>query len=49
MINGDFKDLAKRAASNKILRDKEFNFARNAKYGRYQRGLGMVYNKKSFC
>ena len=32
MINGDFKDLAKRAASNKILRDKEFNFARNAKY-----------------
>ena len=34
----DFKDLAKRTASDKILRDKEFNIAKNPKYDGYQRG-----------
>ena len=35
---------SKRAASNKILRDKAFNIARNPEYDRYQRGLAsMVY------
>ena len=29
---GDFKDLAKRTASDKILRDKAFNTAKNPKY-----------------
>ena len=44
MVYGDFKDLAKRAASDKILHDKAFNIAKNSKYDRYQRGLAsMVY------
>ena len=44
MIYGDFKDLARRTASDKILRDKAFNIAKNPKYDRYQRGLAsMVY------
>ena len=51
MAYGDFKDLTRRTASNKILRDKAFNIAKNQKYDGYQRGLAsMVYkcfNKKS--
>ena len=51
MAYGDFKDLTKRTASDKILRDKTFNTAKNAKYDEYQRGLAsMVYtffDKKS--
>ena len=44
---GDFKDLPRRTASHKVLRDKAFNIAENPKYDGYQRGLGsMVY--KSF-
>ena len=39
MAYGDFKDLAKRIASDKILRDKAFNIAKNPKYDGYQRGL----------
>ena len=43
MTYGDFKDL-KRTASDKILRDKAFNIAKNPKYDGYQRGLvSMVY------
>ena len=30
---GDFKDIARRTASNKILRDKAFNIAKSPKYG----------------
>ena len=42
---GDFKDLARRIASDKILRGKAFNIAKNPKYDGYQRGLAsMVYN-----
>ena len=45
MAYGDFKDLKRRTASNKILRDKAFNIAKNPKYNGYQRGLAsMVYN-----
>ena len=41
---GDFKDLARRTASDKVLRDKAFNIARNPKYDIYQRELAsMVY------
>ena len=51
MAYGDFKDLKRRTASNKILRNKVFNFAKNPKYDGYQRGLAfMVYklfDKKS--
>ena len=44
MAYGDFKDLARRAASDEVLRDKAFNTAKNLKYDGYQRGLAcMVY------
>ena len=32
MAYGDFKDLARRTASDKVLRDKAFNVAKNPKY-----------------
>ena len=45
MVYGDFKDLERRTASGKVLRDKAFNIAKNPKYDGYQRGLSsMVYN-----
>ena len=45
MDYGDFKDLARRAASDKVFRDKAFNTAKNPKYDGYQRGLtSMGYN-----
>ena len=51
MAHGDFKGLARRTASDKALRDKAFNIAKNPKYDGYQRGLAsMVYkifDKKS--
>ena len=41
---GDFKYLARTTASDKILRDKAFNIAKNPKYGGCQRGIAsMVY------
>ena len=44
MAYGDFKDLTRRIASHKTLRDKAFNIAKNPKYDGYQRGLPpMVY------
>ena len=40
----DRKDLAKRTAADKVLRDKAFNIAKDPKYDGYQRGLAsMVY------
>ena len=51
MAYGDFKDLKRRTASDKVLRDKAFNIGKNPKYDEYQRGLAsMVYkffDKKS--
>ena len=51
MAYGVFKDLARRTASDKVLRDKAFNIAKNPKYDGYQRGLAsMIYkcfDKKS--
>ena len=51
MAYGDFKDIARRTASNKVLRDKAFNIAKNPKYNGYQSGIAfMVYkffDKKS--
>ena len=45
MAYGDFKDLTKRTAAEKILRDKAFNNAKDPKYDGYQRGLAsMVHN-----
>ena len=44
MAYGDFIDLTRRTASDKILRDKAFNIAKNPKHDPYQRGLAaMVY------
>ena len=44
MAYGDFKDLPKRIAAYKVLRDKAFSIAENPKYERYQRALAsMVY------
>ena len=44
MAYGDYKDLARRTGSDKILRDRAFNIATNPKYDGYQRGLAsMVY------
>ena len=51
MAYGYFKDLKRRTFSDKLLRGKSFNIAKNPKYDGYQRGLGsMVYkffDKKS--
>ena len=51
MAYGDFKDLTRRMASDKVLRDKAFNVAKNPKYDGYQRGLCFmvhtVFDKKS--
>ena len=51
MAYGDFKDLERRTASDKVLRYKAFNIAKNLKYDGYQRGLSsMIYaffDKKS--
>ena len=51
MTYGDFKELARRTGSDRILRDKAFNIAKSHKYDGYQRGLAsMVYkffDKKS--
>ena len=44
MATGDFKDLKRSTASNKILWDKAFHIAKIPKYDGYQRGLAsMVY------
>ena len=44
MTYGDFKNLAKRTATDKVLRDKAFKTASDQKYDAYQRGLAsMVY------
>ena len=45
MAYGDFKDLARKPASDKVLRDKAFNIAKNPKYDGYQRGLASMVHK----
>ena len=39
MTHRDFKDLTRRTASGKILRDKEFDTAKNPKNDGYKCGL----------
>ena len=52
MAYGDFKDLTRRTAFDKIVRDKAFNIAKNPKYDGYQRGLASIvcifFDKKNF-
>ena len=44
MAHGDFKDLTKRTAADKVLKNKAFNIAKDPKYDGYQRRLAsMVY------
>ena len=44
MVYGDFKNLTRRTAADKLLGDKAFNIAKNAKYDGYQRRIAfMVY------
>ena len=38
----DFNDSATRTASDKVLRYKAFNIAKNPKYDGYQRGLASM-------
>ena len=51
MAYENFKDLPRRTASDKVLRDKAFNIAKKPKFDGYQTGLAsMVYkffDKKS--
>ena len=42
MTDGGFKDLARKIASDKVLRDKASNFAKNTKHDGYQRGLAFL-------
>ena len=37
MAYGDFKDLARRFAADKVLRDEAFNIAKDPKYDEYQK------------
>ena len=39
MCYGDFKDLPRTTAADKVVLDKAFNIAINSKYEGYQRGL----------
>ena len=45
MAYGDLKDLAKRTAADKVLKNKAFNIAKDLKYDGYQRGLGSMAYK----
>ena len=51
MTYGYFKDLVRGTASEKVLRDKAFNIAKNPKYYGYQRWLASIvykfFDKKS--
>ena len=49
MAQGNFKDLARRTASDKVLRDKAFKIAKNPKYDGYQRRLASMVYKFSDC
>ena len=45
MAYGDFKDLTKRTAADKVLRDKAFNIGKDPKYDGHQRGLASMVHK----
>ena len=51
MAYGGFKDLSRRAASDKVLCDKPFAIYSNLQYDGYQRGLAAInynsFDKKS--
>ena len=39
MVYGDFKDLTRRTCSDKIIRDKTFNIAKNQKHDEHKEVL----------
>ena len=45
MAYGDFKNLPRTTASDKVLCDKAFNITENPKYGGYKRGLASMICK----
>ena len=45
MAYANFKDLTRRTAANKSLRDKAFNIAKDSKYDGYQRGITSIVYK----
>ena len=45
MAYGDFKDLAKRTASDKALKDEAFNSAKNTNHDGYKKGLVLIVYK----
>ena len=51
MAYEDFKDLTRRTTSDKIVRDKAFNIAKNPKYDGCQRGIASmvcnIFDKKT--
>ena len=51
MASGDFKDLPRRTAPDKVLHDKAFNVSKISKYNGYQIGLASIvyrfFEKKS--
>ena len=51
LAHEDFKDLPSRTVSDKVLRDKAYNIAKNPKYDEYQRRLASMvckfFDKKS--
>ena len=52
MPYGDFKDLTRKTAADKVLCEKAFNIAKNPKYDGYQRRLASTvykfFDKESF-
>ena len=45
MAYGEFNDLLRSTASDKVLRDKAFNIAKNRKYDGYQSGIASMAYK----
>ena len=46
MAYENFKDLARRTASDNVLLGKTFDIDKNPKYKRYQPGLNLLVHKK---
>ena len=45
MVYRDLKDLPRRTVSDKVLRHKAFNIAKNPKYDEYQGGIASIFFK----
>ena len=45
MTYGGFKNLTRKTASEKMLRDKAFNIVKNPRHDGYQRDLASIFYK----